>query len=243
MHSTVMPKAHTSWTVRPHRPIQNLSDRVWRVEGDLDLGPLKRVMTIAKRSDGTLVLHNPMALDDAGMSAIEGWGKVARLSIPTGFHRLDAKVFADRYPDAELICPAGARSRIEQVAKVARTYDEVPADPAVRFETLDGSKQREGILVVQDGSGTTVVLADVVFNMPHTSGFHGFVFRYVTGSSGGPKVSRIARLAVVSDRTAVRAHLERLAGIPDLRRVVVSHHEVIDADPAGVLRNVAGALG
>jgi hypothetical protein len=238
-----MAKAHTSWTVLPHRPIQKLSERVWCVEGDLKFPPIKRVMTIAKRSDGSLVLHNAMALGDPEMAEIEAWGKPAVLSIPNGYHRLDAKVFRDRYPDAEVICPAGARSKIEEVVKVSRAYDEVPPDPAVRFETLEGSKQREGILMVHDSDGTTVVLADVVFNMPHLRGLHGLMFKYVTRSSGGPMVSRISRMFVVDDRVAVRAHLERIAGIPDLRRVVVSHHELIDVDPAGVLRKVAAELG
>jgi hypothetical protein len=31
-------------------------------------------------------------------------------------------------------------------------------------------------------------------------------------------------------------------GLPDLRRVLVAHHETIDRDPAGVLAQVAGIL-
>jgi hypothetical protein len=41
---------------------------------------------------------------------------------------------------------------------------------------------------------------------------------------------------------ALRAHLERLSRLPDLRRILVSHHEVIDRDPARVLADVAATL-
>jgi len=74
------------------------------------------------------------------------------------------------------------------------------------------------------------------------SGFSGFVFKHVTRSSGGPRVSRIARLFLVKDKAAFRAHLERLASTKDLRRVIVSHHETITEDPAGALRAVAATL-
>lgn len=64
----------------------------------------------------------------------------------------------------------------------------------------------------------------------------------VTGSTGGPRVSRIMRTFVIADSRAFRGHLERLADLPQLQRIVVSHHETIDQDPAGTLRAVAATL-
>src|SRR5258706_13625907 len=116
-----MPKAHTTWKVLPHGPIEKLSDRLWRVEGELD--SIRRVMSIAKRADGTLVIHNAISLDDAEMAEIEAWGTPSVLLVPNGFHRLDAKVFADRYPNAKVLCPTGARKKVEQVVPVGGRYD------------------------------------------------------------------------------------------------------------------------
>jgi hypothetical protein len=235
-----MAKAHTSWTVLPHGQIEKLSERVWRVEGALPNMPLKRVMTITKRSDGGLVIHNAIPLGAAEMAQIEGWGPIKVLVVPNGYHRLDARVFHERFADARVICPPGARKKVAEVVPVSGTYDDEPQDPNVRFETLDGTKGTEGAMIVSDASGTTLVLNDIVFNMPHQRGFSGFVLKRVTQSSGGPKLSRIARWFVVRDKAAVRAHLERLAGLPELRRVVVSHHEVIDRP--GVLREIAATI-
>ncbi|MGE0547567.1 MAG: hypothetical protein AB7O24_26260 [Kofleriaceae bacterium] len=237
-----MASANTTWKVLPHRPIEKLSDRLWRVEGDTGLGKLKRVMAIARRADDRLVIHNAIALGDAEMAEIDAWGKVAMIAVPNAYHRMDAKVFADRYPDAELVCPAGARARVEKVVKVARSFDAIAADDIVSFEDFEGTKQREGAMIVRGNDGTSIVLNDMLFNMPHASGFGGFIMKHVTKSSGSPRVSRLARIAFVSDRAAVRSHFERLAAVPDLRRIVVSHHLVIDENPAGALREAAAAL-
>ena len=233
-----MAKAHATWTVWPHRPIEKLSDRLWRVEGDLAGVPMKRVMTIARREGGDLVVHNGIAVGDAELAEITGWGRVRVIVVPNGYHRLDARVFHERFPEARVVCPAGARTKVEEVVPVSGSYEDVPADPAVELQTLAGTRQREGVMIVRGSDGTSIVVNDVIFNMPHVRGFTGFVLRRITGSTGGPRISRLARLAIVSDRAALRAHLERLAGLPDLRRIVVSHHEVIDQEPASVLRAI-----
>lgn len=237
-----MAKAHTTWKVHPHQPLEKLSDRLWRVEGDLPGVPMKRVMSIARRADGTLLVHNAVALAEDQMTEIDAWGRVAVIVVPNGFHRLDAKIFHDRYPTARVVCPAGARSKVAQVVEVTGTYGEEPRDENVELQELDGTKQREGALIVRDANGTSLVLNDAVFNMPHVAGFTGFVLRRVTGSTGGPRVSRIMRMLVIADKKAFRAHLERLADLPELQRIIVSHHATIDQDAAGTLRAVAATL-
>jgi hypothetical protein len=236
-----MAKAHTSWRVLPHGPIEKLSERVWRIEGQLPNMPMKRVMTIAKRSDGGLVVHNAIALGEPEMAEIAAWGPVAVIAVPNGYHRLDARVFHDRFPAARVVCPPGARAKVAQVVAVSGTYGEEPADGAVSFEVLEGTKGGEGAMIVRDAGGTTLVLNDLVFNMPHVRGFTGFVLRSVTGSTGGPKISRIARWFIARDKPALKTHLEKLAGLPQLQRAIVSHHQVIE-QPAGVLRELAGSL-
>jgi hypothetical protein len=235
-----MAKAHQTWKVLPHGPIEKLSERLWRVEGELE--SMKRVMSIARRADGTLVIHNGIALGDAEMAEIEAWGKPAYLLVPNGFHRLDAKVFAERYPGIQVLCPAGARKKVEQVVPVAGTYEDFPADANVELFTLAGTKDREGGMIARSANDTSLVLNDAVFNMPHGKGFTGFIFRRVTGSTGEPKVSRLTKWVIVADRPAFKQHLEKLAALPDLRRIVVSHHLTIEGDAAGTLGRIAAAV-
>jgi hypothetical protein len=205
--------------------------------------PLRRVMTIARRRDGTLVVHNAIALDDDAMRRIEALGEPAILVVPNGYHRLDAPAFKERYPAVRVVCPAGARERVVAVVAVDATYDDAPADPDVVLRHVEGTRHAEGVMIVRHGDGScSAVLNDLVFNMPHLPGFTGWVFRHVTVSSGGPRVSRVARLFLVADKLAFADDLRVLAALPGLRRVIVSHHEVIDRDPAAVLREVAASV-
>lgn len=237
-----MPKANQTWKVLPHRPIEKLNEALWRIEGDLPGMPLKRVMVVARRKDGALLIHNPIALDDAAMAEIDAFGPVRYLVVPNGYHRLDSKVFQDRYPQAQLLCPSGARKAVAEVVTVSGTYADLPPDGAVSLRELDGIAAQEGVLEVRGADGVTLVLNDVLFNMPHVSGASGFVLRHLAQSTGGPRVSRLFRFMVLKDRAALQRDLLRLADTPGLRRVIVSHHETIDQDPAGTLRAVAATL-
>jgi hypothetical protein len=237
-----MPKSNAEWHVLPHRPLEQLSPRVWRLEGDLERVPIKRVMTVARRKDGGLILHSAIAADAATMDQLAALGPVRAILVPNGYHRLDAQVFHARFPDAEIVCPPGVREAVEEVVPVTRTYDQVADDGAVELQVIDGTAGREGAVIVRDPDGTSLVFNDLVFHMPHLGGLKGFVLRYVTGSSGLPKITRVARMFLIADKRATRAHLERLAKLPDLRRIIVSHHLVIDRDPGAVLAAVASTL-
>ncbi len=235
-------KWNTEWKVGPHGPIEKLSERVWRVEAGIPRMPMKRVMTIAKRASGGIVIHNGIALGDAEMSELEALGPIEAIVVPNGYHRLDAKIFHDRYPSAQVLCPDGATKAVSQAVPVSSGYGQFAPDGAVELVILDGTKEREGVMIVRDKDGTTLVFNDAVFNMPHISGVSGFVLKHITQSTGGPRVSRLMRLFVVADKKAFRSHLERLADLPDLRRIVVSHHHVIDTDASATLRAVAAKV-
>jgi hypothetical protein len=237
-----MAKAHDTWKVLPHQPIEKLEDNLWRVQGRLANMPLLRVMTLARLGDGRVVVHNAMALGDDDMKQIEAWGEPAFLVVPNGFHRLDAPAFKRRYPGVKVLCPPGARKKVEEVVAVDGGYDALPDDPAVRLELLDGTREAEGVMVVRSGEAATIVFNDALFNMPHGEGFSGFVFRHITQSTGGPRVSRLTRLLMLKDAAAFGRHLARLADTPGLRRIIVSHHRTIDERPAEVLREVAATL-
>lgn len=238
-----MAKAHASWTVLRHGPIERLSDNLWRVQGALPGMSLERVMTIVRRADGSLLLHSPIALGEPHQAELEALGPVACLVVPNAGHRLDAPAYKVRYPQAKVFCPPGGREAIEQVVKADGTYRDYADDEALRFEVLDGVGEAEGAMIVRSPDGLTVVLNDVVMNMDRKKDVLGFLFTTVLGSAPGPRVSRLVRLVFVKDQPALRAHLERLAGIPNLVRLVVSHEKVAHGpDAAAALREAARYL-
>lgn len=236
-----MPKAFETWTVLEHDPLETLTDNLWYVTGRLPNMALRRTMALARMEDGRVVIHNPIALEEEAMKSIEEWGTPAFIVVPSGFHRLDCAAFKRRYPDAKVVCPAGSRARVEQVVSVDLTYDEFAGDDSVSFEHIDGVKQFEGVMKVRSADGVTLVFNDVVFNVPHQPGRRGLLLRLI-GSSGGPKVTRLARMFIVKDKKAVRACIQRLAETPELARVIPGHGLVIDQDAPAVLKEVVARL-
>jgi len=230
------------WTVMPHHPLEKLTENLWRVEGDVPGMGLKRVMSVLKLGDGRLVIHNAVALEASAMEEIERFGEVAFVIVPNGFHRIDAPRFAERYPNAKVLCPPGAAKSVAKKVRLDGSYDVLPSDPNVHYAPLPGMADLEGHMVVKSESGSTVIFNDAVFNMPHRGGFEGMVFKHVTQSSGGPKFTRVARFFLLKDKAAFAGELRRLAQTPELRRVIVSHHETITEGPADTLRAVADTL-
>jgi hypothetical protein len=233
-----MPKAHAAWTVLPHRAIEKLEPNLWRVEGDLPGGNGTRVMTVVRYRDGRLLIHNAIALEDELIREIEGFGRPEILVVPNSFHRLDAKVFKERFPALRIYAPAGGVKKVEQVVKVDGTYADAPQDDEVRLAHLEGVKEHEGFLEVKSPGGTTLVLNDVVNNLPAAGGVLGFML----SPTGRVSVPRIFRWFFVKDRAAFFGCIERLAATPGLKRVIVSHGRMLVDSPADALRSALTAF-
>jgi hypothetical protein len=123
------------------------------------------------------------------------------------------------------------------------TYEDFPEDTSVAFQMIPGIGEKEGAMIVRSSDGVTVVLNDVVMNMDRKRDPLGYLFTTLMGSAPGPRVSRLAKLALVKDKQALRAELERLAAIPNLARLVVSHENVARGnDAAEALRKAATFL-
>jgi hypothetical protein len=233
-----MPKAFDTWQVFPHDPLEKLEPNLWRVQGVLPGGNGHRVMTIAKMRDGGLVIHNAIALEDELMKQIEEFGKPAWLVVPNGFHRLDARVFKDRYPHMKVTCPAGARKKVAQVVPVDATLQDAPQDDDLELMHLEGTKEGEPVMKVKSDDRTTLVFTDAVNNLPKTSGFMGFLL----SPTGLPAVPRIARWMMMKDKVAFRGHLEKLAATPNLKRIIVAHGTMMTEQPRATLEKVASVL-
>jgi len=232
--------AEAQWKVLPHGPIEQLSDRLRVVEGSLGI-PLKRWMSVVRLDDGGLVFHSAVALDPSTQKELEAWGTPRYLIVPNPWHRLDAPAYKTRYPDIEVICPEGAKGRIGKALAIDGFYDALPPTAPLTIRYLDGVGRREGYLELVEPSGTTLIFNDAVFNQPHLGGMFGFVYKSI-GSSGGPRVTPLIKLAMVKDKRALRAHLEKLAETPRLVRVIMSHGTRVEHEPAAFLRQVAATL-
>ncbi len=229
------------WKVLEHGPIEAVSDRLRVVEGSLPGMPLKRNMAAIRLDDGGLVIHSAVALDPSTQKELEAWGRPRILIVPNPWHRQDAPAYKTRYPDIQVYCPEGAKKRIGRAVAVDGFYDALPPTPPLRVRYLDGVAKREGYLELVEDAGTTLIFNDTVFNQPHLHGWFGFVYKTI-GSSGGPRVTPLIKLAMVKDKRALRAQLEKLADTPKLHRVVMAHGTRVESEPGAFLRQVAATL-
>ena len=136
---------------------------------------------------------------------------------------------------------AQAHRRVSARVQVHSHWSDLPPDPGVRAEPLEGSRFGEAALVVRSGSRASLLFGDTVMNLPHLPGLEGRILSLI-GSTGRPRVTPVAHLLSVSDRRRLAAHLARLADLPGLCRLVVSHGRNVEEDAAGVLRAVARDL-
>ncbi len=234
--------SHRPWTVLPHGPLELLEENLRAVTASLPRGGMNRRMAVVRLSDGRLVFHNAVPLDEPSMAALRGWGRPAFLVVPNRFHRLDVHAFRERHPGLVVLCPAEARPHVEEKVQVDGGLELLPPDPSLSAVPLEGMRGGEAALLVRSPGGrATLVFGDAVMNLAHLPGAEGLLLRLL-GSTGGPKVTWIARRFAVSDRRALAAHLERLAATPGLSRLLVSHGEDVTRDAPGVLRQVAARL-
>lgn len=232
-----MAKCFTTWTVLPHDPIEKHSANLWSVSGKMPSGNQRR-MTVARRADGKLVIHNPIALGDDEMRELEAWGTPAYVVVPNSFHRMDSIIYQQRYPQADVLCPQTARKKVSEVVKVSGHLDEMPPDSAVELFHLRGLKEREGALRVKSGGQSALVFNDALLNMAPTGGFSGFAM----APTGLLSVPRFMRWVMMTDGAALKSHLQELAASPGLSYVVPGHGDVIATDAAAALGSALGRL-
>jgi hypothetical protein len=238
-----MTKLHDEWTVFPHGAVERIDDGILSVEGEIvmPLGRFPRRMTVVALTGSRSVVFSPVCLNERAMGDIESLGTPAFMVVPNGFHRLDARPWKLRYPNIKVVCPPGARERVEKAVAVDATRD-VLADPAVDFVVADGMGEAEAALIVRRQAGTTVVINDLISNVRHPRGIGANIMARLFGFGvHGPRMAREVRWLFVKDKAALAKQLRAWADIPRLERLIVSHGDIVDR-PQEALRAVALTL-
>jgi len=239
-----MPTLLERWDVMDHGKLTEIDDGILTVAGSIKmpLGSFPRRMTVVRIVGGKTAIWSAIALDEPEMARIEAMGTPSFLIVPNDYHRLDAAIWKDRYPDIKVICPSGARDAVREAAPVDATTD-ILGDRDVRFVTMPGTEEHEAALVIERDSGTTLVLNDLIGNLHHPEGVMQHIMGRLMGFGvSAPQVPRPIKSKLVKDPAALAAQLCAWADLPDLRRIIVSHGDPIEAHPAEVLRTIADSL-
>jgi len=232
-----------TWQVLPHGKLTMIGGSMLTVTGDIHmpLMDLPRRMTVVRLHDARLVVYSAIALDEDEMIALEVWGSPAFLVVPSDKHRLDAKIWKDRYPTMQVVTPQGARAKVEELLKVDTVAPDFK-DLDVEFIAVPGTRMHEAALMVNSASGCTLILNDLVGNIHGAKGFGGWLLRLAGFAGDEPHIPSVVRMMVVDDTAALRLQLMEWAAMPTLKRIVVSHGDVIEDNPRQVLRELAASL-
>ena len=239
-----MAEPFSEWTVLPHGNLTRIDDDLLTVTGTLRMPPMgdvERRMTVVRLTDGRLVVYSAIALNETEMSALERFGTPSFLIVPNDIHRMDVKAYKKRYPALKVIAPAAARAKVEEIVPVDATSIDF-GDPAVRFGSVAGTGEREAALVLEGTRGTTLILNDIIFNLRNRPGVAGWLFKAVGLTGDEPRIPLPIRMREVKDKYALRAELERWSRLPNLKRVIISHGEIIANDAPRVLSRIAHEL-
>jgi hypothetical protein len=230
-----MAKPQRPWTVTPHDPIEKIDENLWTVESQVPGLPIRRRMAIIKRSDGKLVFFNAVPLDDKTLAEVTAWGTPGFLVIPHDQHGIDADAFSKKL-NIQIYGPKQCEAKMRARWNVGGMLEDLPADPAVRFESIDGVKSGEPVGIVNSGGRVTLLFCDAYQD---NTGYKLPLPLRILGFGGGPKVVPIFKMLFTKDKKALKSHLGRLADTPGLQRLVPCHGAIKSSDAAATLKHVA----
>jgi hypothetical protein len=234
-----MTAPHKDWTVLPHGELTRVNERIMTVIGELKMPLLKlpRRMSAVRLASGELVIYSAIALQEADMARLEAFGRPAFLVVPSVMHRLDAPSFARRYPSITVVAP---RAGIEKIGEVVRIDTSTPAfgDASVRYLEVAA----DSALEVDGDDGLTVIVNDLIGDIHGESGLGGWLLRMMGFAGDEPHVPAPVKMMLGRHKSEVARQFRNWAGQTNLRRVIVSHGDTIEADPRGALRALAESL-
>lgn len=238
-----MPQPLQTWKVLPHGKLTALDENLLTVVGELKmpLAEFPRRMTIARLRDGRLVIYSAIALDEPEMAALERFGVPSFLVVPSDRHRMDAKIWKQRYPKLVVLTPDGARDKVSEVVAVDATAFDF-RDSTVRFFTVPGTDGHEAALIVSGPEGPSLVVNELIWNVDNKPGFGGWLLKIAGFTGPEPQIPPISGLIDIKDKPALREQLEQWSKIYALRRIIVSHGDIIEDHPKQVLATLAEQL-
>jgi hypothetical protein len=225
------------WTVNHPQPLTRRDEGLWTIDDEVPGMPgAGRRMTVVKRPNGALLFYNAIPVPDGTLEQIRALGRPEQLIVPNQFHALDAAAFAQKL---ELTAYAPAVAVPKLTARLTcQPISALPLDPSLRHFAVEGFTTQEAVVL----TGGTLLVADLITNVPHGRGITGLLMRAVGFTGPAPKLPKPVRKRVGRDLVAVGALMHQLAALAELKRIIPSHGEVIEDGGPAALRAVAQTL-
>jgi hypothetical protein len=178
------------------------------------------------RRDGKVLVHSPLAIDDARAAEIETLGDVDAIVAPSCIHYLFLERAAKRWPNARVLGATGLEKKVPTVS-----FAPLPAEGKIeglRVRRIDGFPYIGEHVFLDERTGSLVV-TDLIFNIHAVRDVGMKMFLLAVGAWDKPAQSRFWRYLFSRDLQAgARSVRDVLAW--DFDRIVVAHGDVVDSD-------------
>jgi hypothetical protein len=185
--------------------------------------------TVVRLSDGSVLLHSPVPIDDATAASIDALGEVRVIVAPSNIHHLFLTAAAKRYPAARVYATPALRKNVPGVpgTHLLDTSERGAPFPGLASSFLAGVPRIDETVFFHERSGS-LLCTDMVFNITQPSTFGTKLFMTCVGCNGRFAQSRVWR--VLSKNDALLA--SRSARVLDwsFARVVMGHGDVLSDD-------------
>ena len=212
-------------------------DQIWVADYPVSLAGARfnARMTLARRSDGALIVHSPGPVDDATRARIEAMGRVAVIVAPGNFHHLHVRSCQRAFPRAETwICP-GVERKQRELRYDGLLEGSPPPCLAADFSLVSVFGRLMGEVAMLHRPSRTLLLVDLIENFgDRTPGINWLLKACwkLVGMWNRPAPAPEYRLGW-RNRAEARAALEQIIGW-DFHRIVIAHGDLIKRDARAV---------
>jgi hypothetical protein len=206
-----------------------IADDVFAFTDDLRLpgGMLLPSRTTLVRRGGRVLVHSPLAIDDARAAEIEALGEVDAIVAPSKIHFLFLRAALRRWPRARVHGAPGLERKAPGVV-----FEPLPPEGEIerlRVQKIEGFPYIDEHVFFEPRSRTLVV-TDLVFNIHDARGTGMPLFLRCVGAWKKTAQSKVWRF-LSRDRPAARRTLEPVFSW-DFDRVVMAHGDVLEGEDA-----------
>lgn len=208
--------------------MRQIHDNLWVVEHPLSLlgVNLGARMTVIRLDAGNLILHSPVAYEDRLKAQLDSIGEVCAIVAPNCMHNLFLSEWLNGYPDAIYYQPPGMpKIKASPLQLKTISNDAPPVWHAEIEQHIIQGLPRLNEVVFFHKSSRTLIVADVVFNMPEPDSVYETLFLWLNGAYKNFGPTRVFK-TFVKDKQAFQKSIEHLLRW-DFETVIMSHGEIL----------------
>lgn len=221
--------------------MQQIAENLWVLRHSMSLlgANLGRTVTMI-RLGGQVAIHSTAPFTHHEIADIRELGQPAWLIEATHVHDTYAKVGRAAFPEADYYAPPGFPA---SGGPPPKSLSQPPPEWTGQLEVLAlQGMPKLGEHALFHPASRTLILGDLVFNIPPTAGaWLRFLLKAASGLKGGPGVSRLL-LSQVKDREAFSESIRQMLQW-DFDRVIVGHGDIIPTDGKSVVTAAFRAAG